>query len=955
MTATRGRSAADVAPELLAASAAVEAQALRDPTPSRRRAAAVALLLVGDQGHAVGLLAALARERPQDAGLQSDLAAAYLVTAAQHPEHHPRALEAAQRALELAPELQEARFNRALALEGLGLSELARDAWRDVAAATAGSGWAQEANDHLLQFEKAMDLDPAVRERLLAHALAAGDEAELRRQVEGSVDTAFTFYLDHLPLPDVEAGPRFDVALLGRVFREVTGDEAIALGAAHVYGGKASAAETRAALVEFQAARAAMERFEWSAAAPKMARSAAALRRVGSPLRGWAALYAAILDVSASRFAAGEAALAVLLADPAFRGQPLLRARALYARSVSSGRQGEWGKALGDRRAARELFVAARDRAWAGFMSEQVAEVYGVLGRASTAWPERMAAVSSVSAFASLPRAVLALSVVGDDCNAAGLPRAARQFYRAALRLAERHGDQVVLSDTLLGMAPSLATVDPDEFARTLDRAKTAIEAIPDPALRERYRGELLRVRAEGGSGPLTEQEAALDEAIRWFESRREPGRAFPLREARARLLVDAGRESAAEADLSELVRLSSGRELGTEVTLSSSSLRSALYAFEFLAASAARADRTPADVLSIAERRWQTAFRRRLAAPHSGLARELTARLAHDVCVLAFLPTERRLLSWSICAGQDVHMCSQDMPRAALADLVQRAVAAAQSRAPETATADLWTVLLTPHRDAIGSRRRLFVVGSGPLSRVPWATLGPAGGADRPREVSIAPSLEFVLTEGAKPSEPPAPSRAVGIGVSFGERELRPLPQAPSEAALAVTLAGGGTVLRDEAATLEAVTAAVRKAAILHFAGHGLINLDSPGQSSLVLSNGGQVADYWTLDQIVGERLGNVSLVVVSACRSADTASTDGDAELSLARGFLEAGAANVVGMLWDVSDDEMPRVMRPLYTALFRDRQSPAAAMATIRNAQAPVDARALVLHSARGALAR
>jgi tetratricopeptide (TPR) repeat protein len=68
-------------------------------------------------------------ERPR---LLSDLAAAYLVRAAtlQEPDNLFRALDAASLATDLDPELAEAQFNKALALERLHLQSEAQIAWR---------------------------------------------------------------------------------------------------------------------------------------------------------------------------------------------------------------------------------------------------------------------------------------------------------------------------------------------------------------------------------------------------------------------------------------------------------------------------------------------------------------------------------------------------------------------------------------------------------------------------------------------------------------------------------------------------------------------------------------------------------------------------------------------------------------------------------------------------------
>lgn len=100
---------------------------------------------------AVGILEGLVREHPQDARLQSDLAAAYLVRAeGSGPGDDARkALDAADAAVRLDPSLREAYFNRALALESLQRTGEARKAWEEYRSAFPGDEWLPAVGAHL--------------------------------------------------------------------------------------------------------------------------------------------------------------------------------------------------------------------------------------------------------------------------------------------------------------------------------------------------------------------------------------------------------------------------------------------------------------------------------------------------------------------------------------------------------------------------------------------------------------------------------------------------------------------------------------------------------------------------------------------------------------------------------------------------------------------------------------
>lgn len=136
---------------LMARAGEIRELADSNPTKENLRALAVARLLLGEVDASVRLLQDLVDEEPRDASLRSDLAAAYLTRAEREDraEDWSLALDAAKAALDLEPNLREALFNKALALESLPTPEEAIEAWESYEAAFPADEWL-----------------PAVRERL---------------------------------------------------------------------------------------------------------------------------------------------------------------------------------------------------------------------------------------------------------------------------------------------------------------------------------------------------------------------------------------------------------------------------------------------------------------------------------------------------------------------------------------------------------------------------------------------------------------------------------------------------------------------------------------------------------------------------------------------------------------------------------------------------------------------
>jgi cellulose synthase operon protein C len=139
-------SAAPAAAAVRVAAAKIESAARRDRTPAAKTAFAAAELVVGRVDSAISLLDAVVSQVENDPGPWNDLAAALLVRALRTGDARSaeRALEAADRALGLAPSMPEALFNRALALEAIGREQDAHGAWTAYLTADPDSPWAAD-------------------------------------------------------------------------------------------------------------------------------------------------------------------------------------------------------------------------------------------------------------------------------------------------------------------------------------------------------------------------------------------------------------------------------------------------------------------------------------------------------------------------------------------------------------------------------------------------------------------------------------------------------------------------------------------------------------------------------------------------------------------------------------------------------------------------------------------
>jgi len=166
------------------------------------------------------------------------------------------------------------------------------------------------------------------------------------------------------------------------------------------------------------------------------------------------------------------------------------------------------------------------------------------------------------------------------------------------------------------------------------------------------------------------------------------------------------------------------------------------------------------------------------------------------------------------------------------------------------------------------------------------------------------------------------------------------PLPQAAEEMKQVKKYFSGGhtRVLEGGNATpLAFLKSNPEKYSYLHFVTHGTASLSRPLESAVILSQEGDSYKLYARD-IVQHRL-NANLVTISACNGAGTRSYSGEGLVGLSWAFLRAGAHNVIGALWEVSDASTPQLMDAFYRELFQGKDA----------ATALRDAKLGLLHSA------
>jgi CHAT domain-containing protein len=115
---------------------------------------------------------------------------------------------------------------------------------------------------------------------------------------------------------------------------------------------------------------------------------------------------------------------------------------------------------------------------------------------------------------------------------------------------------------------------------------------------------------------------------------------------------------------------------------------------------------------------------------------------------------------------------------------------------------------------------------------------------------------------------------------------------------------------------------------AYLHFVTHGTASRARPLESAVILSKGSDEDSYKLYARDIVRRHLSAYLVTISACNGAGTRAYSGEGLVGLSWAFLRAGAHNVIGALWEVSDASTPQLMDSLYNGLSHG-EDPASAL--------------------------
>lgn len=261
-----------------------------------------------------------------------------------------------------------------------------------------------------------------------------------------------------------------------------------------------------------------------------------------------------------------------------------------------------------------------------------------------------------------------------------------------------------------------------------------------------------------------------------------------------------------------------------------------------------------------------------------------------------------------------------------------------------------LYKLLVAPASGLFRPNTPVMILADGALSQLNFETLlvpGPSPEAGQSSD--SGPDMHYLLDDATLLSAPSLAMLAAAKPVRDADRSLLLLgnPVSPGEDYPSLPLFGFEmtrierhfapqhvSVFAGQQATPAAyLSSNPSRYSYIHFVSHAVASRTDPLDSAIILSASKAGEDSFKLyaRDIIQHPI-DARLVTISACYGSGTRSYAGEGLVGLSWAFLRAGAHNVIGALWEVSDDSTPRLMDTLYQGL-ENGQAPALAL---RNAK-------------------
>jgi CHAT domain-containing protein len=489
-----------------------------------------------------------------------------------------------------------------------------------------------------------------------------------------------------------------------------------------------------------------------------------------------------------------------------------------------------------------------------------------------------------------------------------------------------------------------------DDASRWFDGAEQIAEGLPDESLRN---ADLSRLYLEQGrlEAQLRHPEGSLgyfDKALALSEALGTNALTFDIRRSRIDALAAIGDETALKVQIPKTLelaenyrsRITDERERNTfsdtEQSLYDAAIRDSLFqgdstsAYNFAEMSTARSllDRIKTDSRILGQGDNERLVLSGSAAPLS--VDEIRHTIPANTQILQYRLLSDSLVIWII--SKDRFSCiSVPVSADALTAVIKGFLSLIKNTDPtfrslkDEMSADLYQTLIAPVISSLDPAKELAIIPNRALFYLPFACLLAPDGERLIEKFRIlyAPSATVysLSTDRARTQQKMGADTALTIGnPSFDNKRfpgLAPISESEEEARAVANIYPKSKILTGTAVTKAGfLAAAAGNSNVIHFAGHYIVDPQSPLHSKLLLADAPGDQAYLTNAEITMQRFPSTRLVVLSGCQTAVESVMQGEGGVGLARTFIAAGVPLVVASQWPVDSAATTKLMTSFHT---------------------------------------
>jgi CHAT domain-containing protein/Tfp pilus assembly protein PilF len=298
----------------------------------------------------------------------------------------------------------------------------------------------------------------------------------------------------------------------------------------------------------------------------------------------------------------------------------------------------------------------------------------------------------------------------------------------------------------------------------------------------------------------------------------------------------------------------------------------------------------------------------------------QIQSEMSENVQLLEYTVLNDRILIWLITKNNlnaaQVKFSSEILKEKVLAYLSLISKNSESDEQRKIAT-ELYQILINPIKDKLDENKEICIIPDKVLFRLPFASLVSDKYLIEKYTIFYAPSANVfsICSKKAEKLGIQTSETLLGIGnPTFDQntfKDLSQLPSAKQEIMEITKFYENSIIFTEKDGTKERIKENLNKADVIHLAGHYIVDENSPLLSSLILAGNEKEVSSLANYEIVGEKLSQTRLIILSACRTGIEKYYDGEGMIGVSRTFLATDIPLVVASSWEVDSEATAKLM--------------------------------------------